>query len=93
MTAGPGDVSAGRPAPRARTLYLYIVFSYVAGVTLCMAPWSDFWERNYFLELAGIRGWAWESWVRGAVSGLGATNILLALRSIYELPSAGRSRS
>ncbi len=81
----------------ARALYSYIICSYAAGIVLCLAPWSSLWDHNYFVELLGIRDTFASGWVRGAISGLGAVNLVLAIRSILsisKLPakSAGAGR-
>ncbi|MEW6365569.1 MAG: hypothetical protein AB1714_13155 [Acidobacteriota bacterium] len=66
-------------------LYSYIICSYAAGIVLCLAPWSTLWDHNYFVELLGIRDTIASGWVRGAISGLGAVNLMLAIRSILSI--------
>ena len=50
------------------------------GLVLILVPWSDIWEINYFLyqypQLALIVN---NSFTRGAISGLGIMNVVLAL--------------
>ena len=70
------------------------------GLLLIVLPWSGFWEENYF-------GRAWpvlepilkNAFVRGAVSGLGAVNIvagfadLVAVLALRDPARARRSRT
>jgi hypothetical protein len=50
---------------------------------LIVVPWSVFWERNYFSQLSP---WLYElltnNYVRGAITGLGAVNVLGALADL-----------
>jgi hypothetical protein len=54
-----------------------VTFFIEVGVLLVVLPWSDFWERNYFV-------YAWppiapllaSAFVRGAVSGIGLLNLV-----------------
>ncbi len=66
--------------------YGYIVCSYITGLALCLAPWTRFWETNYFLDLLDLRMSPLAGWIRGAISGVGAVNLLFALQSIYSIP-------
>lgn len=57
-----------------------------AGLLLIMAPWTLMWDRNYFGELLPWLGAAMEqSWVRGAVSGVG---LICAWTGLRDLVSA-----
>jgi hypothetical protein len=61
---------------------LSVFSSFLVGVILVVAPWTSWWDTNYLLpSLAGLRLVLLSSFTRGAVSGLGLVNILLA---IYE---------
>ena len=58
---------------------------------LIIAPWSGFWERNFFAQLPAVSGWISNAFVRGGVSGIG---IITALAGLAELGGAfGRRRS
>jgi hypothetical protein len=62
---------------------LYILISLEVGIILVLAPWSVFWERNYFLQAyPGLGSFLTEPAVRGAVSGLGLTNIYVGLSAV-----------
>lgn len=46
-------------------------------------PWSVFWERNYFAQLSpDLYAVLTNNYVRGAVTGLGAVNVLGALADL-----------
>ncbi|HUO35288.1 MAG TPA: hypothetical protein VMU43_09875 [Candidatus Acidoferrum sp.] len=70
------------PLKRLSQILLVLVWLEL-GLLLILVPWSEYWEMNYFLyqypQLALIAG---NSFLRGAVSGLGVLNILFALESI-----------
>jgi len=69
---------------------LFIVFCLELGLFLLVYPWTDGWSDNYF-------GWAvrenvarwhtfWNnSYVRGAVSGMGAVNLWIAIAEVFRL--------
>jgi len=59
---------------------LSIVSSLLVGFVLFVAPWTSLWESNWLLQAhATVRAVLLSSFTRGAVSGLGVVNILLAL--------------
>ena len=58
-----------------------------------VAPWSGFWDRNFFAQLPVVSPWLASNFVRGAVTGVG---IITAVAGLAELGGAfglGRSRS
>jgi len=64
------------------------------GLTLILLPWSEFWEINYYLYQYPMLGFfVKNSYLRGAVSGLGLMNVLLALDSFRRRTSAVESRT
>ncbi len=67
-------------------LYGYIACTYVAGIFLCIAPWSGLWQYNYFVRMLNIEHSAVSGCIRGAFSGLGTINLIYALRSILDIP-------
>ncbi len=75
---------AERP-PRPMAPVPWILTSFLVGVLLVFAPWSSsLWESNWLLQLwPGLRGALLSPFVRGAVTGLGLVNVLLALYDIY----------
>jgi hypothetical protein len=47
---------------------------------LVVAPWSDFWDRNMFLDLVpGLEQVFSSPFARGAVSGVGAITVIAGL--------------
>jgi hypothetical protein len=52
------------------------------GVVLILAPWSDYWDMNYFLfQYPSLGLFLKNAYLRGAVSGLGLMDVLLAVAS------------
>jgi hypothetical protein len=52
------------------------------GLVLILVPWSDIWEINYFVyQYPWLGIFANSAYVRGAISGLGLLNVLLALQA------------
>jgi hypothetical protein len=66
-----------------------ILISLVVGVVLVFAPWISLWgislwESNWFLRpYPALRGVLVNAFARGAVSGLGLVNVLLALHDLH----------
>lgn len=55
-----------------------------------MAPWSAFWDRNFFATRVPLLGWFLSNlFVRGAVSGIGGVT---ALAGVAELAGIFGSR-
>lgn len=61
------------------------------GAFLVVVPWTSWWDANYLLDPhPALRGFLLSAFTRGAVSGLGLVNILLALHDAHEhLTGAG----
>ena len=70
--------------PLGRVLQILVVLVWIElGVALILAPWSDYWEMNYFLyQYPGLGLIASNSFLRGAISGLGVLNVLFALETL-----------
>lgn len=59
------------------------------GLVLVLVPWSEIWEVNYFLYQYPALGLiANNSYLRGAISGLGLVNVLLALEAFRRRTSS-----
>ena len=55
------------------------------GVVLLFLPWLQVWESNYFLgHYPVLRPYLLHPSVRGAVTGLGALDVLLAADSVRQ---------
>ncbi len=53
------------------------------GLLLVVAPWSAYWDRNYFAQLSpAVHALLTNNYVRGAVTGLGAVNLMAALADL-----------
>jgi hypothetical protein len=50
-----------------------------------VAPWSAFWDRNFFAQTLTASGWLASPFVRGAVSGVG---VITASAGLAELAGA-----
>jgi hypothetical protein len=65
------------------TFLLSITSSVLIGVGLVLVPWTQLWETNYLLHWNPvIRGFMLNTYVRGAVTGLGLVNVILAMEEI-----------
>jgi hypothetical protein len=71
--------------------FLYIVSSLLVGAFLVAVPWMTLWDANYLLHPhPAVRTLLLSAFTRGAVSGLGLVNILLALHDAHQhLTGAG----
>jgi hypothetical protein len=73
---------------------LLIVFFLEVGLVLAVAPWSSFWERNYFATaLPMLHAVITSAYVRGAISGLGLVNLVAAASELRSLLAARRMAS
>ncbi len=73
---------------------LLILICFELGVLLIFLPWSGLWERNYFLNrYPSLNPFLLNPSVRGAISGLGLLNILLAAGMIRRRPAPVATRS
>lgn len=65
--------------------FLSVLSTLLVGVVLVVAPWTALWEANYLLQPhPAFRTLILSAFTRGAVSGLGLINILLALHEAHE---------
>ena len=63
---------------------LLTAFFFEAGLVLLIVPWSAYWERNYFVQaLPMLEPLLTNTFVRGAVSGLGLVNLLAGFVEIW----------
>ena len=62
---------------------LLVAFFFEIGFVLIVVPWSAFWDRNYFAQLAPpLEALITNNFFRGAVSGLGVINVLAGLAEL-----------
>ncbi|MBM3798192.1 MAG: hypothetical protein FJW31_30095 [Acidobacteria bacterium] len=75
---------------------LFALFCLELGIFLVVFPWTEYWEHNYFSwispdspERLPLAQWWYATWqspaLRGAVSGLGAVNLLIGLQAVMRL--------
>jgi len=61
------------------SMLLLIFLCFELGVLVLFLPWSGFWERNFFLQrYPDLIPILLNPFVRGAISGLGILDILIA---------------
>jgi len=54
-----------------------------AGLVLTIAPWTVFWDRNYFAyTIPWVGEWMAIAYVRGAVTGVGLVTAVVGLRDL-----------
>ncbi len=62
---------------------LSILSSVLVGLVLLVAPWTSLWDSNWLLQPhPALRDVLLNAFTRGAVSGLGIVNILIALHDV-----------
>ena len=92
--------AAPPPVPEAditRFLHVLLVFYFAeVGLVLIVAPWTVYWDRNYFVEsLPILQAILTSHVVRGAVTGVGllgvgaaVVDVAAALYSVFSRPAA-----
>lgn len=64
---------------------LSVVSTFLVGLILAVAPWTALWDANYLLSPhPALRLFLLSAFTRGAVSGLGLVNIVLALHEVHQ---------
>lgn len=72
---------------------LVVTFCLEIGCFLLFFPWTQFWYTNYFASLLPALRMYWNNnYVRGAISGLGALNLYIAIVEIFRLRRFARRR-
>jgi|YelNatPaOPRAMG01_1025707.scaffolds.fasta_scaffold03491_13 hypothetical protein len=68
------------------TALLIAALSFEIGLFLIVFPWTEIWGNNYFPAAFPRWRWLWMSpYFRGALSGLGVVNVLVALGEVFAL--------
>jgi hypothetical protein len=63
---------------------LSITSSLLVGLVLVVAPWTSLWESNWMLQpWPVLRILLLSGFTRGAISGLGLVNVLVALADLH----------
>jgi hypothetical protein len=64
---------------------LSILSSLLVGLVLLVAPWTSLWDSNWLLQPhSALRDLLLSAFTRGAVSGLGLVNIVIALHDVRD---------
>ena len=75
------------------TRVLFAAYFLEAGLILIVAPWTPFWERNFFGASVPALGPLLASpFVRGAVSGVGTLTVVAGLAELGGALGSRRSR-
>jgi hypothetical protein len=71
--------------------FLSVFSSFLVGIVLVVAPWTQLWDTNYLLQPHPLlRGLLLNTFTRGAITGLGLVNLMLALLEAHEHVREGR---
>jgi hypothetical protein len=85
----PGPVPVARPRYRwYHKMYavLFVTFCLEIGIFLLVFPWTDYWDGNFFSSMLGPFHRYWDNtYVRGAISGLGVVNLYIAMIEAFRL--------
>jgi len=70
---------------------LYIVYCLEVGIFLIFLPWLGIWENNYLIfRYPSIRPIVANSYLKGAVLGLGIVNLLIGIQEIAHFRKGSR---
>jgi hypothetical protein len=71
---------------------LYIIYSLEVGVFLLFLPWLDLWDNNYLIyRFPAIQPIVANSFLKGAVLGMGIVNILIGIHEVVHFRRCLRS--
>jgi len=71
------------PGAAPLTVALSVVSSLLVGAILVAVPWMQLWELNSLIQpYPALRGLVLSPFTRGAVTGLGLVNVVLALHEL-----------
>ncbi len=80
------------------TVFFFIVLCILLGIYLILAPWDMLfgnWSDNFFLALVAdksgmpaIQRTVSSNWFRGAITGLGVANLVIATWEIFNFNSS-----
>lgn len=75
------------------TRVLFVAYFLEAGLILVVAPWSGFWEHNFFVgRVPALEPLLSNLFVRGAVSGIGAITAIAGFAELAGLLGTRRHR-
>jgi hypothetical protein len=65
------------------TALLSVLSSFLVGLVLTVAPWTSLWDSNWLLQpWPAARALLMSGFARGAVTGLGLVNLVVALSDV-----------
>lgn len=71
-------------------LVIFVLFCLELGIILTIAPWTDYWTNNsLLLNFPATREFLMYGFVRGLISGLGLTDLWLAIAEAVRYREAG----
>jgi hypothetical protein len=74
-------------------VFLSVLSSFLVGLILAVAPWTVLWEANYLLQPHPlVREIVLSPFTRGAITGLGLVNIVLAFHEAHQHLGGPRER-
>jgi hypothetical protein len=74
--------------------FLSVFSSLLVGLVLTFAPWTSLWDANYLLQPHPVlRTLLLNAFTRGAITGLGLVNVMLALLEAHDHVREGRHRA
>jgi hypothetical protein len=74
-------------------IFFSLLSTLLVGLILVIAPWTALWDANYMLPPhPAVRAIVLSAFTRGAVTGLGLVNILLALHEAFHRTSEAARR-
>ena len=73
---------------------VFIVYCFEVGVFLVILPWFSIWENNVLVQRYSlIRSIALNGYTRGAVTGLGLSNLVLGVLEIIQFRKSRQAES
>jgi hypothetical protein len=93
--ATPATISHNPNSTMSRIARITILLLWLMlGLALILVPWSDIWETNYFLfQYPALAIFLKSAYLRGAISGLGFMNVLLALEAFRHPTATAANRT
>jgi hypothetical protein len=73
---------------------VFIIYCFEVGIFLVLLPWFSIWENNVLVHrYPMIRSIALNGYTRGAVTGLGLSNIVLGVLEIVQFRKTRQAES
>lgn len=73
---------------------VFIIYCFEVGIFLVLLPWFSIWENNILVHrYPMIRSIALNGYARGAVTGLGLSNIVLGIIEVVQFRKSRQAES